>query len=110
MWWVKCIYCSRGRERETGLLLFIFVSLDWYSRPIRDCISACKHGGGDKAGVRTGISGRNPLCWLPTERLSEWGYADCEYWANNAENTRVEDYRILVCVSLLLGKCLSDFL
>jgi len=60
--------------------------------------------------VRTGISGRNPLRWLPTERLSERRDSDCECWANGAENARVKDYRILVCVSLLPGRYLSDFL
>lgn len=62
-----------------------------------------------RAGVRTGISGRDPLRWLPTERLPEWGDSDCEYRANDAENAGVKDYRILVGVSLLLGEFLSDF-
>lgn len=72
-------------------------------------LASGKRGGRNKTGVRTGISGRNPLRWLPTERLSEWGYTDCEYWANSAENTRIKDYRILVCVPLLLGEFCQIF-
>jgi len=64
----------------------------------------------DETGVRTGISGRNTLRWLPTERLSERRDSDCECWANCTENARVEEHRIFVCVSLLPGKYLSDFL
>ena len=64
----------------------------------------------ERLGVRTGISGRNPLCWLPTEQFSEWGDTDCEYWTDGAENTRVKNYRILVCVPLLLGGYFSVFL
>ena len=115
--WVECvggkwIYCSRGRVWEVACSLLILVSLDGYSRPIRDCISGCqcRRKRRENTRVRTGVSGRNPLRRLPSERPSEWGDSNCEYWANGAENTRVKDYRILVCVSLLLGKYLSDFL
>jgi hypothetical protein len=69
-----------------------------------------ERGGRENAWVRTGVSGRDPLRRLPTERLSEWRNSDCECWADNTENARVKDYGVLVCVSLLLEKYSSDFL
>ena len=68
-----------------------------------------ERGGRDGTRLRTGIGGWNPLCRLPTERLSQWGDSDCEQWASNAENARVKYYRILVCVSLLLGNIRQIF-
>ena len=111
--WGKCIYCNRDSVWEVVCSLFILISLDLYPRPIWDCISACQcqaKAGRDKAGVRTRVSGRNPLRWLPTERPPKWGNTDYEDRANAAENARVKDYRILVGVSLLFEEYLSGFI
>ena len=108
--WGKCVYCG-GVEKWVVFIAHLHIpgSVPVSCSELHFRVKVKQRKERDRARVRTGIGGRNPLHWLPTEGLSERRNADCEQWANNAENARVKDYRVLMCVSLLSGEYLSDF-